>query len=50
MQTKVKKLAKKSQSNRNRLARKGEGDRTILNLKPKHLYSGKRKLGKTSRR
>ena len=33
-----------------REARKGEGDRHIYDLKPKHLFSGKRKMGKTDRR
>lgn len=51
MKTKVKKLAKIAQRKPNRNARKGEGDRTILNEKPKHLFAGKRKgSGKTSRR
>lgn len=31
-------------------ARKGEADRSIPTLKPKHLYSGKRGIGKTDRR
>ncbi|KAF7233432.1 hypothetical protein EG68_10117 [Paragonimus skrjabini miyazakii] len=31
-------------------ARKGEGDRHIPTLKPKHLFSGKRSVGKTDRR
>ncbi|PAV91146.1 hypothetical protein WR25_10961 [Diploscapter pachys] len=31
-------------------ARKGEADRHIYDLKPKHLFSGKRKMGKTDRR
>jgi len=31
-------------------ARKGEGDRHIPTLKPKHLFSGKRGIGKTDRR
>ncbi|GJQ15086.1 hypothetical protein GpartN1_g6877.t1 [Galdieria partita] len=30
--------------------RKGEADRTIYNEHPKHLFSGKRKMGKTQRR
>eukprot|EP00871_Galdieria_phlegrea_P001432 jgi/Galph1/228/GphlegSOOS_G4889.1 len=30
--------------------RKGEADRKIWNEKPKHLFSGKRKMGKTQRR
>ncbi|GFR19587.1 nucleolar GTP-binding protein 1, partial [Trichonephila clavata] len=50
MKLKVKSLAKMSQRNRNLNARKGEGDRVILNMKPKHLNSGKRSIGKTSRR
>lgn len=29
---------------------KGEGDRFIGNKKPKHLFSGKRGIGKTDRR
>ncbi|XP_021755341.1 nucleolar GTP-binding protein 1-like [Chenopodium quinoa] len=43
-------LAKKSAKKRNKDARKGEGDRVIPNLKPKHLFSGKRSIGKTDRR
>ena len=31
-------------------ARKGEGDRHIPDLKPKHLLTGKRGIGKTDRR
>jgi nucleolar GTP-binding protein len=50
MVQKVKKIAKKAQKGRNQLAKKGEGDRVILNMKPKHLYAGKRKAGKTDRR
>ncbi|XP_008790583.2 nucleolar GTP-binding protein 1-like [Phoenix dactylifera] len=44
------KIAKKSVKNRNKAARRGEADRVIPNLKPKHLFSGKRSIGKTSRR
>ena len=44
------KLAKKSAKKRNKDARKGEADRVILNMKPKHLFSGKRSTGKTDRR
>ncbi|KHJ96299.1 GTP-binding domain protein, partial [Oesophagostomum dentatum] len=33
-----------------REARKGEADRHVYDLKPKHLFSGKRKMGKTDRR
>jgi len=44
------KLAKRAQKDRNKESKKGEGDRVILNAKPKHLYSGKRGIGKTERR
>ncbi|XP_062079077.1 nucleolar GTP-binding protein 1-like [Humulus lupulus] len=44
------KIAKKSTKNRNKNARRGEADRVIPTLKPKHLYSGKRSSGKTDRR
>lgn len=47
---KARHLKKKVQATKRTLAKKGEGDRTIPNLRPKHLLSGKRKLGKTSRR
>lgn len=47
---KARRLRSKSQASRRTLARKGEGDRSIPNLRAKHLLSGKRKLGKTSRR
>lgn len=47
---KARKLKVKSQLSRRTLARKGEADRSIPNLRSKHLLSGKRKLGKTSRR
>jgi len=50
VRAKVKSLARKSQSLRNHMAKKGEGDRVILNVKPKHLFAGKRKGGKTDRR
>ena len=33
-----------------KMARKGEGDRHIPDLKPKHLFSGKRPKGSTDRR
>jgi nucleolar GTP-binding protein len=42
--------AKDATRNRNKDARRGEADRVIPTLKPKHLFSGKRTLGKTSRR
>lgn len=44
------KIAKKSIKKRNKDARRGEADRVIPTLKPKHLYSGKRSTGKTDRR
>lgn len=47
---KARKLRTKDQASRRTLARKGEADRSIPNLRAKHLLSGKRKLGKTSRR
>lgn len=50
MINKARKLKEKSQASRRTLSRKGEADRTIPNLRAKHLLSGKRKLGKTSRR
>jgi nucleolar GTP-binding protein len=34
----------------NKFARKGEGDRHIPDLKPKHLFTGRRGIGKTDRR
>lgn len=50
MARKVKTIGRKAQVPRNREAKKGEGDRVILNMKPKHLFAGKRKGGKTDRR
>lgn len=44
------KIARKFMKNRNKDARRGEADRVIVNLKPKHLFSGKRSIGKTDRR
>ncbi|RLN22846.1 nucleolar GTP-binding protein 1-like [Panicum miliaceum] len=44
------KKAKDAMKKRNKDARRGEPDRVIPTLKPKHLFSGKRTLGKTSRR
>ncbi|XP_068662794.1 nucleolar GTP-binding protein 1-like [Aristolochia californica] len=44
------KLGKQSFNKRNKDARKGEADRVIPTLKPKHLFSGKRSNGKTTRR
>ncbi|CAA0805713.1 Nucleolar GTP-binding protein 1 [Striga hermonthica] len=44
------KMAKSSSKKRNKDARKGEADRVIPSYKPKHLFSGKRSIGKTQRR
>lgn len=44
------KMGKKAVKQRNKNARKGEADRVIYNLKPKHLFAGKRSIGKTDRR
>lgn len=50
MIAKARKLKQKVQHTKRTLAKKGEADRSIPNLRVKHLLSGKRKLGKTSRR
>lgn len=50
MIVKARQLRSKVQATKRTLAKKGEGDRHIPNLRCKHLLSGKRKLGKTSRR
>ncbi|KAL6861876.1 hypothetical protein ACP4OV_017576 [Aristida adscensionis] len=44
------KKAHDSTKKRNKEARRGEADRVIPTLKPKHLFSGKRSMGKTDRR
>lgn len=49
-QAKVKKIAKLGQRKLNQFGRAGESDRHIHVKKPKHLFSGKRKQGKTQRR
>ena len=46
----VRKTMKRSQKTFSQRGKKGEADRTIPSKKPKHLYAGKRKQGKTSRR
>ncbi|KAI0888651.1 nucleolar GTP-binding protein [Annulohypoxylon maeteangense] len=48
--TKAEKQAKLGQRKMNRMARQGEADRHIGASKPKHLFSGKRTMGKTSSR
>ncbi|TTH23514.1 Nucleolar GTP-binding protein 1 [Bagarius yarrelli] len=50
MMKKVKTMMKSSQKGMNRQGRKGESDRHVFDLKPKHLLAGKRKSGSTSRR
>merc|ERR1719427_1931732 len=49
-QEKVKKMAKLGQRKMNYAGKAGESDRHIHVKKPKHLFSGKRGLGKTDRR
>lgn len=44
------KMSDKAQRTMNKNAKKGEADRHIPNLKPKHLFAGKRGIGKTQRR
>ncbi|GAB1318814.1 Nucleolar GTP-binding protein 1 [Madurella fahalii] len=48
--SKAERQAKLSQRKMNRMARQGEADRHISAAMPKHLFSGKRTIGKTSRR
>ncbi|KAM5157259.1 GTP-binding protein 4 [Mantella aurantiaca] len=50
MVKKAKTIMKKSQRKMNQMSRKGESDRHVFDLKPKHLLAGKRKSGKTDRR
>lgn len=50
MAKKAKKLSKVVQRTMNLHAKKGEADRRILTSKPRHLFAGKRKMGKTDRR
>ncbi|XP_062386794.1 nucleolar GTP-binding protein 1 [Sardina pilchardus] len=50
MVKKTKLMMKSSQRGMNQQGRKGEADRHIFSLKPKHLLAGKRKSGSTSRR
>lgn len=48
--TKAERLAKLGQKKMNRMARQGEADRHVSAAMPKHLFSGKRGMGKTQRR
>lgn len=50
MAKKAKVIMKKSQRKMNQMSKKGEADRHVFDLKPKHLLAGKRKSGKTDRR
>ncbi|CAF9929545.1 MAG: Nucleolar GTP-binding protein 1 [Heterodermia speciosa] len=48
--SKAERLAKLGQKKMNRMARQGEADRHTSAALPKHLFSGKRGMGKTQRR
>ncbi|KAF3818761.1 hypothetical protein GH733_012178 [Mirounga leonina] len=50
MVKKAKTMMKNAQRKMNRLGKKGEADRHVFDMKPKHLLSGKRKAGKKDRR
>ena len=47
---KVDKIKKKSQLKLAKFGKAGESDRRILEKTPKHLFCGKRGIGKTDRR
>ncbi len=49
-QNKAIRLSDNATFKRGKMARKGEADRHIPTLRPKHLLSGKRGNGKTDRR
>eukprot|EP00917_Polyrhabdina_sp_WS-2016_P023262 GHVP01050338.1.p1 GENE.GHVP01050338.1~~GHVP01050338.1.p1 ORF type:complete len:713 (-),score=129.68 GHVP01050338.1:47-2185(-) len=44
---KATKLKRQGEKKRNKEGRRGEADRQIVTLKPKHLFTGKRSIGKT---
>uniref|UniRef100_A0A8C5RU78 Nucleolar GTP-binding protein 1 n=1 Tax=Laticauda laticaudata TaxID=8630 RepID=A0A8C5RU78_LATLA len=50
MVKKAKIMMKNSQKVMNQMGKKGEADRAVFDLKPKHLFSGKRKAGSITRR
>lgn len=50
MKAKAKKIGHKAQGKMNRFGKAGEADRHIAVKMPKHLYTGKRGIGKTDRR
>uniref|UniRef100_A0A8C6X5Z7 Nucleolar GTP-binding protein 1 n=3 Tax=Elapidae TaxID=8602 RepID=A0A8C6X5Z7_NAJNA len=50
MVKKAKTMMKNAQKRMNQMGKKGEADRAVFDLKPKHLFVGKRKAGSTTRR
>jgi len=50
MANKAVKMADRAQKRSNKAAKAGEGDRVILTKMPKHLFSGKAKMGTRDRR
>ncbi|GMM43601.1 putative GTPase [Pichia kluyveri] len=50
LRSKAERIVKMERRERNRNAKKGEADRAIGNQMPKHLFSGKRGMGKTDYR
>ncbi|KAK9475729.1 P-loop containing nucleoside triphosphate hydrolase protein [Lipomyces japonicus] len=50
MRVKAERIEKLHQRERNRMGRAGEADRHYTESKPKHLFAGKRGIGKTQRR
>ncbi|KAK9366433.1 P-loop containing nucleoside triphosphate hydrolase protein [Lipomyces kononenkoae] len=50
LRTKADRIEKMHQRERNRLGRAGEADRHYTEAMPKHLFAGKRGIGKTQRR
>lgn len=50
MAKKMKKIGNKAQKTMNVDGRRGEADRHVYDLKPKHLFSGKRGLGSSNKR
>lgn len=50
LKAKAKKMSKKAQGKMNQFGKAGEADRHIAVKMPRHLFSGKRGIGKTDRR
>ena len=46
----ARKMMKKAQRKQIQFGRAGEADRHIVDKMPKHMFSGKRRMGKTDRR